>query len=88
LSRSLRSGLGDKVTNRTLEPFAGRIAAKIDPDHQRQAGQEKPIRMPLPHLDFDRGARERTDKYRPAFQGGITFAEGPHRPEISKESVL
>jgi hypothetical protein len=35
------------MANRVLQPFAGRVAAQVDLDHQRQAGEEKPFGMPF-----------------------------------------
>src|SRR4029077_3724845 len=46
-SRSRRSGLGDKMANRVLQPLASRVAAEVDLDHQRQPGKEEPICMLL-----------------------------------------
>ena len=39
--------LGNQVADRVLQPFARRVAADVDLDHQRQAGEEQLVGMPL-----------------------------------------
>ena len=73
LSRSRRSGLRNQMTNRALQPLAGRIAAKVDLDHQRQAGKEKPVGMTL-------AAEIAADK-----SGHLAAAAQSHRGQIARQ---
>ena len=61
------------MTNRVLQPFAGCVAAKIDLDHQRQAGEEEPIGMPL-------AAEIAADK-----SGRLTAAAQTHRGQTARQ---